>query len=287
MRRLAEWATADFRARGIESPRLDAELIVADVLGVSRTQLILDYDRELSPEERHVLRALVQRRRAREPMAYLRGQREFFGRDFHVDKRVLVPRPDTEVLVETALRLGPALGGRFLDLCTGSGAVGISIAKERPTSRVLCTDISNDALTVARANARRLGAYKVGFVQGDLFEGVAETLARAGYSPRFDVIVSNPPYIPSAEIATLMPDVRDHEPHLALDGGVDGLDLVRRIIDRAPDFLVRGGGLALEIGAGQADAVATLLSARGFTHVARARDLARIERVVHGTWEQP
>jgi len=286
VRRLAEWATQDFRARGIDTPRLDAELILSQVLRLTRTQLILDYDRELEPEELAKLRAMIQRRRAREPLAYLRGHREFYGREFAVDKRVLVPRPDTEALVDVALRrTAPlALAARVLDLCTGSGAVAISLAKERPTTRVLGTDVSEEALTVARANARALGAYNVGFVHADLFEGIAAVLERAGWPRRFDLVVSNPPYIPSAEIQTLMPDVRDHEPHLALDGGASGLEFYRRIAHEAPEWLVPGGVLALEVGAGQAPEVTAMLADRGFSDVRSERDLARIERVVHGVW---
>ena len=286
VRRLAEWAAQDFRARGIETPRLDAEVLLSDVLQRTRTQLILDCDRELSDDELAVLRGLIKRRRGREPLAYLRGHREFYGREFLVDKRVLVPRPDTEALVDAALRRTAQrpLGTRVLDLCTGSGAIAISLAKERRTARVLGTDVSDDALVVARANALKLGAYNVGFVRADLFDGVAAVMARAGMPPRFELITGNPPYIPTGEIATLMADVRDHEPHLALDGGPDGLDLVRRIVQDAPDWLTAGGALALEIGAGQAPAVAALFEARGFGDVRCERDLARIERVVHGAW---
>ena len=286
VRRLAEWATQDFRTRGIETPRLDAEVLLSDVLQLTRTQLILDYDRELTEDELVKLRGLIKRRRGREPLAYLRGRREFYGRDFAVDKRVLVPRPDTEALVDVALRRTAErpLGTRVLDLCTGSGAVAISFAKERRTARVLGTDISDDALAVARVNAHKLGAYNVGFVRADLFDGVAQVMARAGMPARFELVTSNPPYIPTADIATLMADVRDHEPHLALDGGSDGLDLVRRIVQDAPNWLVPGGALAMEIGAGQAPAVAELFAARGFTDVRSERDLARIERVVHGVW---
>lgn len=286
VRRLAEWATQDFRARGIETPRLDAELILSDVLALSRTQLILDYDRELEDTELVKLRALIQRRRAREPLAYLRGQREFYGRVFAVDRRVLVPRPDTETLVDVALKRSADrfLGTRILDLCTGSGAVAISLAKERRTARVLGTDIAGDALAVARGNAHKLGAYNVGFVHADLFDGVGAVLDRAGIPRRFELIVSNPPYIPSDEIATLMPDVRDHEPHLALDGGADGLDFCRRIVRDAPEWLTPGGALAIELGAGQAPAGMQLMSERGFVDVRAERDLARIERVVHGVW---
>lgn len=286
VRRLAEWATQDFRARGIETPRLDAEVLLSDVLQLTRTQLFLDADRELSEAELGKLRGLIKRRRGHEPLAYLRGRREFYGHDFLVDKRVLVPRPDTETLVDVALRRTAErpLGTRVLDLCTGSGAIAISFAKERRTARVLGTDISNDALAVARENAQKLGAYNVGFIYADLFDGVAAVLSRAKMPARFELITSNPPYIPSAEIATLMADVREHEPHLALDGGDDGLDLVRRIVQDAPNWLVCGGALAMEIGAGQAPAVAALLTARGFRDVLSERDLARIERVVHGVW---
>ena len=209
-------------------------------------------------------------------MAYLLGQREFYGRVFKVDKRVLVPRPDTETLVDVALERTRAcsMSMRLLDLCTGSGCVAITLARERPTSRVTATDVSADALEVARANAQRLGAYNVAFVEGDLYAPVA--------GARFDVITANAPYIATSEIATLMPDVRDFEPRLALDGGADGLDLVRRIVADAHGVLVPGGVLALEVGAGEAPAVAALLSEHGFASVDVRRDYGKIERVVSG-----
>lgn len=273
---LVKWATDDFQARGIESPRLDAELIVAHALAITRTQVIIDAQRPLADVELAKLRALVKRRRAREPMAYLLGQREFYGRVFKVDKRVLVPRPDTETLVDVALERTRAcsMSMRLLDLCTGSGCVAITLARERPTSRVTATDVSADALAVARANAQRLGAYNVAFVEGDLYAPVA--------GARFDVITANAPYIATSEIATLMPDVRDFEPRLALDGGADGLDLVRRIVADAHGVLVPGGVLALEVGAGEAPAVAALLSEHGFASVDVRRDYGKIERVVSG-----
>jgi release factor glutamine methyltransferase len=224
---------------------------------------------------------MVKRRRTHEPVAYLLGAREFYGRSFKVDARVLVPRPDTETLVDVALARTErvSLAMRALDLCTGSGCVAITLARQRPTSRVHATDLSADALAVARENAQRLGAYNVSFAQGDLFAAVARPPAP------FDVITANPPYIPAAEIATLMPDVRDFEPKMALDGGADGLDFVRRIVDDAPAQLVPGGVLAMEIGAGEAPDAARLLEARGFKRVTITRDLARIERVVDGVWE--
>lgn len=274
---LVRWATDDFRARGIESPRLDAELIVGHALSLTRTQIIMHLDRPLEERELTQLRALVKRRRAREPMAYLRGEREFFGRSFMVDKRVLVPRPDTEVLVDVALHRtsNRALSCRTLDLCTGSGCVAITLSKERPTTPVLATDISDDALAVARENRERLGAYRVAFAHGDLFAAVPA-------SATFDLIVSNPPYIPSGDIQGLMPDVRDFEPRLALDGGKDGLDSIRRIVTESPKYLAKDGILAVELGAGEAPAVRDLFLERGYMDVEIAKDIARIERVVSG-----
>jgi release factor glutamine methyltransferase len=272
---LVKWAVEDFRARSIENPRLDAELIVAHALGIDRTRVIIDGNRPLEGAELATLRELVKRRRAHEPIAYLRGFREFYGLEFEVDRRVLIPRPDTEALVDVVLSRSQhvSLSMRMLDLCTGSGCVAVAAARQRPTSKVVATDLSPDALAVARANALRLGAYNVAFTESDLFANVKGA---------FDVIAANPPYIATAEIAGLMPDVRDFEPTLALDGGADGLDLVRRIVDAAPNHLVAGGLLAIEIGMGEADATKALFEARGFTEVRADRDYAKIERIVSG-----
>ncbi len=279
---MVRWATDDFRTRGIESPRLDAEVIVAFALNTTRMQLILDGQRPLSPAELTQLRELVKRRRAREPVAYLRGEREFYGRNFKVDRRVLIPRPDTETLIDVALARTQhcSLSMRALDLCTGSGCIAVTLGRQRPTSRVHATDLSSEALAVARENAFRLGAYNVSFSESDLFASVR---ARA----ELDLIVSNPPYIPSSEVETLMADVKDFEPRMALDGGDDGLFLLRKIVKDAPSHLARGGVLAVEVGAGEAPAVAALLADRGFTDVRSTRDLARIERVVSGVWSTP
>lgn len=273
---LVTWAIDDFRARGIENPRLDAELIVSFALAITRTQVIVERDRPLSPNELERLRGLIKRRRAREPIAYLRGEREFYGRVFKVDKRVLVPRPDTETLVDVALQRTRhiALAARTLDLCTGSGCVAITIAKERPTTDVLGTDISNDALAVARKNAERLGAMRAAFVESDLFAAVA--------GKRFELITANPPYIASQEIETLAEDVRSFEPRIALDGGADGLDLVRAIVSQAQGHLTPRGVLAMEVGYDQGQKVAALFTEAGFTDVSVERDIARIERVVSG-----
>lgn len=279
IRRVLDWSVDDLRQRGSDSPRLDAELMLGQVLGMNRIALIVDANRPLSKEELAEYKELHRRRRAGEPIAYLRGVREFYGRDFRVDRRVLVPRPDTETLVEVGLRRTSkrSLYARVLDLCTGSGCVAITLGCERPTTRVLATDLSTDALVVARDNATRLGAVNVGFCASDLFDSIPKHL-------RFELITANPPYIEEAEIPTLQRDIVNFEPHLALSGGADGLDLVRRIITDAPHFLVGGGVLAMEIGAGQAPRVRELFVEAGFTEVEAQRDYGGHERVVSGVW---
>jgi release factor glutamine methyltransferase len=275
---LLRWAMDDFRTRGIESPRLDAEVLLAKALGTTRIQLIVDGKRPLSPDELGRMREMVRRRRAREPVAYILGEREFYGRTFRVDHRVLVPRPDTETLVDVALTRTRARSMflRVLDLCTGSGCVAITLGRERPTSSVFAGDVSPDALAVARDNALRLGAYNVAWRQGDLYAAVSEP-------ERFDLVTANPPYIAVGDFPALMADVRDHEPRLALDGGDDGLSLLRRVVDGAPARLVSPGGvLAVEVGAGQAAAVVELFERAGLSGIEVQRDYARIERVVSG-----
>jgi release factor glutamine methyltransferase len=278
------WATDDFKARGIDTPRLDAEILLAKALGATRISLIVDAKRPLDPAELARLRELVTRRRSREPIAYIVGEREFYGRIFRVDRRTLVPRPDTETLVDVALERTRAvsMSMRALDLCTGSGCVAVTLGRERPTSFVTATDASRDALAVARANALRLGAYNVALREGDLFGALGAAAGRC----RFDVVTANPPYIPTGDIPSLMLDVRDFEPRLALDGGGDGLALLRRIVADAPSYLADRGVLAVEVGAGEAPDVARLFDAAGFTGIEVRRDYARIERVVSGVLEK-
>ncbi len=270
---MLKWAADDFRQKGIDSPRLDAELLLAQAIGTTRMQLILDAKRPLVADELARFRDFVKRRRNREPVAYIRGDREFYGRTFRVDARVLVPRPETEHLVEVALSRtsSRSMSLRALDLCTGSGCVAITIAKERPTSVVVATDISRGALDVARENALRLGAYNVAFEEADLFPPPA----------KFDLVVSNPPYIASAEIDTLAPEVAKHEPRIALDGGVDGLDFVRRIVEHSVNILDVGGVLAIEIGDGDARRAAALFES-AFGDVRVQRDYGQVERIVSG-----
>ncbi|NUP08787.1 MAG: peptide chain release factor N(5)-glutamine methyltransferase [Polyangiaceae bacterium] len=278
IRRVLTWAADDLRTRGTDTPRLDAEILLAHVLGSTRLALITDPERPLSKEELTAYRELHKRRRAAEPVAYLVGQREFYGRPFRVDKRVLVPRPDTETLVDVALeRLAHlSLDARVLDLCTGSGCVAITLACERPTWTVMGTDLSEDALTVARDNAARLGAQpRAWFRRSDLFSDLGEA------HDSFDLITANPPYIPESERSELARTIVDFEPHMALFGGNDGLDVVRAIIDGAPAHLEPSGVLAMEIGYGQAQKVAELMRV-SFDNVEIKKDYGGIERVVSG-----
>lgn len=279
--RVLRWASEDLSRRGVTgSARLDAELLLGHATGLDRVRLIVDATRPLAPEELTRFRELHARRRRAEPIAYILGEREFYGLRFSVNQHVLIPRPDTEILVNVALARTRErhLFGRALDVCTGSGCVAIAFAKERPTWLVTGSDISEPALEVARKNALKLGAiWNIDFRQSDLFGAIAS-------ERRFELITANVPYIPDDEVPTLVPDIKNHEPHLALCGGADGLGILRRLVKAAPGWLAPGGVLALEVGAGQAERVAKGLGAYGFADVERERDYAGIERVVSGRW---
>lgn len=277
IQRVLRWAAEDFGKRGNPSPRLDAELLLAHALGTDRIRLVIESERYLEEAELGRVRELIRRRRNGEPIAYILGRREFYGLPFVVDARALVPRPDTEPLVEVALERtrDRFMYGRALDLCTGTGCVALAFAKARPTWRVSATDISPDTAALAWENTRRLGATScVRVLVGDLFAPIA--------AERFELIVGNPPYVPHADIASLDRDVRGFEPHLALDGGADGLDVVRKIVTQAHAHLVPGGLLALEIGCDQGDAVVQLFQSAGFSEVQRRRDYGNRERVISG-----
>ncbi|MDX2055426.1 MAG: peptide chain release factor N(5)-glutamine methyltransferase [Polyangiaceae bacterium] len=278
IQRVLRWASDDFAKRGLESARLDAELLLGRVLSFDRLKLILEAHRELTAHELSSFRELIRRRRQHEPIAYILGEREFYGHMFRVDRRVLIPRPDTETLVEVALaRTREAyMYGRALDLCTGSGCVAISLAKARPTWRVLGTDVSGDALAVARKNAERLGvSFNVGWLLGDLFQALDN-------NAKFDLIVSNPPYIPVEEVKELAPDIVNYEPHLALKGGGNGTEILERLIHEAPAHLNAGGTLAVEIAWNQAPQVSDLFEAAKFTNVRVNKDYGGRDRVVSG-----
>ncbi|ACG71635.1 protein-(glutamine-N5) methyltransferase, release factor-specific [Anaeromyxobacter sp. K] len=267
--RLLAWTQEFFGRKGVDAPRLTAELLLAHALRCERMRLYLDFDRPLGEPELAAFRELVRRRAEGEPTAYLTGRRDFYGRPFLVDARVLVPRPETELVLEAARDALPE-GGAALDLCTGSGALGVSLALERPGARVVATDLSADALAVAAENARALGA-AVDLRQGDLWAPLRE-------GERFDVIVSNPPYVPRGELDTLPREVR-REPRLALDGGPDGLSLLRRIVEGAPTRLVPGGTLVLEMHEGHLELLPRLCRDAGFERAEARRDLAGLPRL--------
>lgn len=271
------WASQDLRERGSPSPRLDAELLLAHVLGCDRIKLITDAERPLEPTELATYRELHKRRRRGEPVAYLRGEREFYGRPFLVDRRVLVPRPETELLVEVALRRTSHLSlcARVVDLCAGSGCVAITLKKERPTTLVIASDVSADALAVVAINCERLGA-QVGLVRSDLFDALGACRGK------IDLVTANPPYIPEGEMPSLPADVRDFEPRLALASGDDGLDVTRRIVRQAPEMLAPGGVLVVEVMAGAAARVVELFASGGLVDVAVERDYGGHDRVVSG-----
>lgn len=263
-----EYAAGLLAQQGIEEAKLDARCLLQFVSGLTRAELLFDGGKELSSELAERFFVLVRKRAAHIPLQYLTGEQEFMGLAFKVTPEVLIPRQDTERLVEAVLP--HCAGKRVLDVCTGSGCIAVSIAKLGNAAYVAGCDISEGALAIARENADVLGA-KVDFFRSDLFSGVTE---------RFDVLVSNPPYIKSSEIDALMPEVRCHEPRLALDGREDGLHFYREIITGAKEHLMPGGRLFFEIGCDQAEDVGKLLEQHGFAQVKVLRDYAGLDRVV-------
>jgi release factor glutamine methyltransferase len=277
---LLKWTTAHFTAKGLETPRLDAELLLAHVLGCDRLRLYVEFEKPVTPEERARYRALVKERAERRvPVAYLTGAREFWSLRLAVTPDVLVPRPDTETLLEAVLARAPGKDAarRVLDLGTGSGAIALALAREWPAAEVTATDVSTAALAVARKNAEALGlAERVALVAGDGFAPLA--------GERFDVIVSNPPYVAAGEAAGLAPELA-HEPAVALFGpGPDGAGLLRRIAAEAGAHLRPGGLLALELAPAQADDVTQCLRAAGFAEPASHRDLGGRVRALSAIW---
>jgi release factor glutamine methyltransferase len=275
---ILEWTADYFRGKGMSSGRLDAEILLAHALELDRLRIYLNLDRPLLPEERQRYRELVRRRAQREPVALITGRKEFWSIPFHVIPGVLIPRPDTETLVEAVIgdarsRTSPSV----LEIGTGTGAVAVAVAKEIPDCRVTATDLDTAALGLAERNSVEAGVRQsISFVASDLFEAI-----RPG--PHFDIICSNPPYIPAGDIVGLEPEVRLFEPIRALDGGPDGLDVIRRIVQEAGTFLKEGGRLFLEIGDGQAAAVSEMFESLGGLHDVRSfPDLAGIHRVVGG-----
>ncbi len=258
-------AAIPLTAAGIGTPQLDAQLLLAAALGVDRAVLFAHPERELSPDQARAFQASVRRRREREPIAYILGTKGFRRLELAVDRRVLVPRPETEHVVEAAL--GLPQGARVVDVGTGSGAIALALKDERPDLDVTATDVSAEALEVARANAKRLGL-DVEFVEADLLTGLGS----------FDAVVANPPYVPDDD--TVMPEVARFEPHVAVFGGDEGLDLIERLAPAA--FAAGARFIALEHSGYHGDPVEAILRAAGFTETERVRDLAGIERVAVG-----
>ncbi len=297
---LLRWTTDYFARNGIDSARLDAEVLLAHALETERLRLYIDYEKPVLPEERDRYRALVQRRaRERVPVSQLLGEREFWSLPFKVTSDVLTPRPETETLVEFGLSKAKKAGApdaagefesreeatgtddsrrplRILDIGTGSGAIALALASELPHAEITATDLSERALQIAMLNADQLHTReRIRFLVGDLFEPVA--------SERFDLIVSNPPYVASKDAGSCPPEL-SHEPEMALFAGHDGLDVIRRLIVSAGDHLSPGGWLGIELSPEQADTVEQELSQAGFVDVERRFDLASRPRVVGARW---
>jgi release factor glutamine methyltransferase len=271
-----DWTTKRFNDAGISSARLEAQVLLAYVLKCSRTQLYMNFDKPLGEPELAAYRELIRRRLAGESVAYLVGEHEFWGLPFYVDENVLVPRPDTEtvIVVVRTLRGDRKAPCRVLDLCTGSGAIAVALAKELPAARIIATDVSPAAVAIAKRNAERNGfADRIEVREGNLWEPVA--------GEKFDLIASNPPYIASAVIPTLAPEVK-REPVLALDGGADGMAFYDRICAAARIHLEPGGALVVEHGYDQAEPVRERFEAAGLTKVTLVHDLGKNPRVTWG-----
>jgi release factor glutamine methyltransferase len=269
-------STGYLEQHGSPTPRLDAELLLAHGLGLSRIELYTQYQRPLDDDELAACRELVRRRGLREPVAYVIGSWGFRGLDLAVDARVLVPRPETELLVDRCLELLDGVERpRVVDVGTGSGAIALSLKSERPDAEVVACDISQDALDVAAANAARLGL--------DVELHISDLLAQVP-GDGFRLVVSNPPYVSEREMADLEPEVAEHEPRLATVAGPDGFEIYRRLLPEAAGRLLDGGSLALECGGGQAPALVAELAAAGYGQAGIDPDLAGIERVVWAPW---
>jgi release factor glutamine methyltransferase len=272
-------AAARLSACGVQNCRLDAEVLLGHVLTRDRAWLVVHYPDSLDPGVQRSYEGLLDRRAAREPLQYITGHQEFWGLDFSVTPDVLIPRPETELVVETACA---ALDGvsrpSVIDLCTGSGCIAVSLARERADATLFATDRSRAALAVARQNAAHHGvADRILFLEGDLLE----PLAALGIRGSIDVIAANPPYVKSGELASLQPEVRDFEPEVALIAGQEGTEVSDRIISASPDYLRSGGWLIMEMGVGQGTMLCGLVERTGaYGTIEVLKDLAGIDRVI-------
>jgi release factor glutamine methyltransferase len=272
---LLRWTTEHFEKQGIETAKLDAECLLAHALGTKRLQLYLDFEKPIHPDERARFRELVLRRaRERVPVSQLVGSKEFWSLELDVSSKVLCPRPETETLVEVGLSFLPdrLAEYRVLDLGTGSGAIALAVSSERPNARVTATDISPEALQIARSNADKLQlSERLRFLEGDLLRAVP--------GEQFDLVVSNPPYVARRDIEGLPPELA-HEPAVALFGGDDGFEVLSRLVTGVQDALVPGGVFAVEVAPDQAERIEEECKQTGFEEIETLRDLARRPRVV-------
>lgn len=272
-RELFEYGKKQLEDAGIEEAALDARLLLEYICHTDRNALLVHGDSVRSDLEEQFYRMVIEKRTQRIPLQHITGQQEFMGLTFKVNEHVLIPRQDTEILVEEAMRY-LSDGMRILDICTGSGCILLSLLKYSNECEGLGVDISDDALAVARENAQNLGL-EAEFRHSDLLEKV---------EGKFDMIVSNPPYIETAVIDTLMPEVREHEPMLALDGREDGLYFYRRIVEQCTSYMTRGARLFFEIGYDQGEAVKDMMIHKGFCEVEIIKDYAGLDRVITGCW---
>jgi release factor glutamine methyltransferase len=279
---ILKWSIQFLKSKGFLTPRLDAEVLLAKAMDCTRVQLYTQFDKPLSEDERGRFRDFLRRRSAGEPVAYITGVREFYGRRFNVGPEVLIPRPDTELLVDVIasnLKSSVIEHPKLLDLCTGSGCIAVSLALEFPNVVLTALDCSASALSFAKQNAELMGA-------SERIEFMNHDLLRQDFciTQRFDFLVSNPPYIATAEVEKLDEGVRKFEPKIALDGGADGLVFYRRILELVPELLMPGGVVAVEVGYDQGKKIAELFVAAGLRDVNVHQDLAGHERVVSGQW---
>jgi len=272
--KILAWTTGYLAEKGVENARREAEWLLCEVTGLDRVGLYLNFDRPLQEKELSAYRLLVARRGKREPLQYILKNQEFDGLLFEVSPAVLIPRHDTWTLIEEALNRSVP-NGSILDIGTGSGCIAITLAKRLPDASVTAVDLSADALVVAARNAAEHNV-DIEFLHGSFFQPVN--------GRRFNLIVSNPPYIRTADLPGLQPEVRDYEPQMALDGGLDGLDAYRHLIAEAPDYLMPGGYILFEVGFEQADLVTSILEQNGFDTITPVPDGAGILRVAGGVW---
>lgn len=280
-RELYDYGVKELKKADIAEAELDARLLLEYICRTDRNALLVYAERARSPIEEEFYKRTIDKRKQHIPLQHITGEQEFMGLVFRVNEHTLIPRQDTEILVEEAMRyLGD--GMRILDLCTGSGCILLSLLKYSNECEGIGIDISKDALLVAEENAKRLGLDAT-FLEGDLFAPLAQLVSQKGQDGLFDIIISNPPYIASSVIETLMPEVKDHEPRLALDGKEDGLYFYRQIMEKAPSYLRKGAMLFLEIGYDQAIAVCSLLQEKGFEKIEVIKDYAGLDRVVRAS----